>query len=287
MYCKTIYKKDTSGKIRYLTVNTQDGKLQQISGVMNTDNPVVHEKLCEGKNIGKSNETTPKEQSELEAASIIKEKLRLGYFETIEDASLLGGNSFLLPMLAKDYKKEVKKVKFPCYAQPKLDGMRGLGNDEGIISRTGKPIETVGHIDLSFLENEIIDGEIYEHGESFQGIMRKVKKYREGETEKLQYYVYDMVSELPFIQRFLKLHYLVMNQENIKVVHTEKIMNEGELIKFHKQNIAEGYEGTMVRHSEEGYHVNKRSSQLLKYKDFLDESYEVIDVVPFDARPTQ
>ena len=43
----------------------------------------------------------------------------------------------------------------------------------------------------------------------------------------------------------------------------------------------------MIRHSEEGYQVNKRSSQLLKYKDFLDEVYEVIDIEPSEARPTQ
>jgi ATP-dependent DNA ligase len=43
----------------------------------------------------------------------------------------------------------------------------------------------------------------------------------------------------------------------------------------------------MVRHSEEGYAVNKRSSQLLKYKDFLDEAYVVVDVVPSESRPEQ
>lgn len=287
MYCKTIYKKDTSGKIRYLTVNTQDGELQQISGVMHTDNPIVHSKMCEGKNIGRSNETTPKEQAELEAKSIVSEKLRLGYFETIQEAQEKGGKDFLLPMLAKDYKKEAKKVKFPCYAQPKLDGMRGLGNDEGITSRTGKPVETVNHIDLSFLGDEVIDGEIYEHGESFQGIMRKVKKYRQGETEKLKYHVYDLVSDLPFPQRLLKLHALVQGCDNIELVHTLRINSEEELFEIHKQNLVNGYEGTMVRHSEEGYHVNKRSSQLLKYKDFLDESYEIVDVFPFEARPEQ
>lgn len=287
MYFKKIYKKDSSGKIRELEISTMDGVLYQGSGVIGTKNQILHKKLCEGKNIGKSNETSPIQQSELEAGSLFKEKMRLGYFETIKEAEEKGGKDFLLPMLAKDYKKEAKKVKFPCYAQPKLDGMRGLGEAEGITSRTGKPVETVSHINLSFIGDEIIDGEIYEHGESFQGIMRKVKKYRQGETEKLKYHVYDLVSDLPFPQRLLKLHALVQGCDNIELVHTSRINSEEELFEIHKQNLAQGYEGTMVRHSEEGYQVNKRSSQLLKYKDFLDETYTVIDVVPFESRPEQ
>jgi ATP-dependent DNA ligase len=43
----------------------------------------------------------------------------------------------------------------------------------------------------------------------------------------------------------------------------------------------------MIRHSDEGYAVNKRSSQLLKYKDFLDETYTVIDIIPSESRPDQ
>ena len=43
----------------------------------------------------------------------------------------------------------------------------------------------------------------------------------------------------------------------------------------------------MIRHSDEGYAVNKRSSQLLKYKDFLDEAYIVQAVLPSESRPEQ
>jgi hypothetical protein len=43
----------------------------------------------------------------------------------------------------------------------------------------------------------------------------------------------------------------------------------------------------MIRHSDEGYAVNKRSSQLLKYKDFFDKTFKVIDIVPSESRPDQ
>lgn len=288
MYCKTIYKKDSSGKIRYLTVNAAVNELQQISGVMNTDNPIVHTKLCYGKNIGRANETTDSKQAELEAASVVAEKLRLGYFNTIEEAQEKGGKDFLLPMLAHDYKKHFAKVKYPCYAQPKLDGIRSLGSDEDIMtSRTGKNIDTVKHIKFNNLENYVLDGELYAHGKSFQEVSKLVKKYRPNETEAVKYHVYDLVMDAPFRVRHGYLIAIVNNNPHLELVETVSIASEPEMLEYHKKNIAAGYEGTMIRWGEEGYDVNKRSSNLLKYKDFLDDVYAVVDVVPSESRPEQ
>jgi len=289
MYCKTIYKKDNSGKIRYLTVNIAVNQLQQISGVMNTDNPVVHSKDCYGKNIGKSNETSDHEQAVLEGKSIIAEKMRLGYFETIDEATEKGGKNFLLPMLAKDYKKEFKKVKFPFFAQPKLDGMRALhSGEDSFTSRTGKFIETIQHIVINKNDEDLVpDGELYAHGKTFQETMKLIKKYRKGETEQIKYHVYDLVTKGSFEERFAKLTELVKNNSHVELVKTVQINNEQELLEFHKENIANGYEGTIIRHGDADYEVNHRSSSLLKYKDFLDEAYQVIDIIPSEARPEQ
>lgn len=288
MYCKTIYKKDSSGKIRYLTVNVAVNELQQISGVMNTDNPIVHAKLCYGKNIGRANETTDSKQAELEAASVVAEKLRLGYFDTIEEAQEKGGKDFLLPMLAKDYKKEFKKVKYPCFAQPKLDGMRALGSEENTMtSRTGKVVDTITHIKFHALGDYVLDGELYAHGKTFQETMKLIKKYRPNETEAIKYHVYDLVMDAPFRIRHGYLTAIVSTNPQLSLVETVFVENEAEMLEFHKKNIAAGYEGTMIRHGESGYSVNKRSSDLLKYKDFLDETYKITDVVPSESRPEQ
>jgi len=117
--------------------------------------------------------------------------------------------------------------------------------------------------------------------------MKLIKKYVEGETEKIKYHVYDLVADLPFEERYNLLKDCVKDCPNIELVPTYYITSEEELLQFHQQFISEGYEGTMIRHSEEGYQVNKRSSQLLKYKDFLDETYECIDIVPSESRPEQ
>lgn len=287
--CKRIYKKDSSGKIRYLEISNDGHFVVQESGVVGTNNPVINRSACEAKNVGKSNATTPESQAYIEAQAKLTEKMRLGYFNSIEEAQEKGGADFLLPMLAKDFKKEMKKVTFPCYVQPKLDGMRALGTEESLMSRTGKEIDTLKHIVLADLEDVVLDGELYAHGISFQENMKLIKKYRPHFTEQVKYHVYDIVMDAPFSVRYEIMSELLakLNNPNLEVVTTVLVNNMDEINHYHQQFIALGYEGTMVRHSEEGYAVNKRSSQLLKYKDFIDEVYEVVDVIPSESRPEQ
>src|SRR5690606_1941267 len=74
---------------------------------------------------------------------------------------------------------------------------------------------------------------------------------------------------------------------SIELVPTYKVNSEDDIKKYHSQFISEGYEGTIIRHSEEGYAINKRSSQLLKYKDFIDIDLVIKDVIPMDKTPEQ
>ena len=285
-YSFKIYKKDSKDKIRVLHVHTEGADLIQESGLIG-GKLTVHKSTCVGKNIGRSNETTPEQQAQLEAISKIENKMSTGYFVTVEDAR---DNIVTLPMLAKDYKKEKDKVVFPCWVQPKLDGMRALGNGEkGIISRKGKAI--YGLLNIQAILNDIggdiiLDGELYAHGLNFQENMRLIKKYREGESEKVKYHVYDIVSDKCFKERYAILSELVEGW-GLEIVPTYECDDEVDLQDHHKQFLAQGYEGTMIRHSNAGYGVNKRDSQLLKYKDFLDEVYEVVDVVPSEKNPEQ
>lgn len=298
---KTIYKKDSKGKVRYLTISTSHGILSQESGVLGTANPIIHEKECKPKNVGRSNETTAEEQAISEAISKVKEKLRKGYFENIDDAEEKGGSDFMAPMLAHKYEDYADKIEFPCYVQPKLDGIRMFDTPDGKVSRTNKPILTMDHINvratlLSFIEgtpfgiitqDPVVDGELYAHGLNFQENTRLIKKYREGETEQVKYHIYDIVSDEPFSKRTKWAEDIAKESENCEIVPTYKVENMTQVKKWHAQFLSEGYEGTMIRWSDNGYDVNKRSKYLLKYKDFIDEKYKVVDVIPFAARPEQ
>lgn len=284
-----LYKKDTKGKTRYLEIRTELADLVQISGVVGTDNPVEHRKTCKGKNVGRSNETTPFDQALLEMNSKLKDKLAEGYFSTQGEAET---ESVILPMLAKDYKTECHKIDWTkkVFIQPKLDGMRCLAHvKDGIVtlvSRDGKIIENMKHItdSLALLKtNVILDGELYCHGRSFQENMKLIKKYRQGETEYVQFHIYDMVSDLPFNKR--KVRPFIEVTMNTKEVSTYEIKNEVDLKYWHARFLNEGYEGSIIRHGDEPYKVNGRSSNLLKYKDFLDIACEIIDVEPAEQRP--
>ena len=161
-----------------------------------------------------------------------------------------------------------------------------------MISRKGKVIDTMAHIQkdldtLALSKGVYIDGELYSHGLSFQENMRVIKKYRGEDTEKVKFHVYDMVLDKPFIERYEILTALVTPFENVELVPTAMIRNEEGLMQIHKLYLSKGYEGTIVRHSEAPYGVNKRDSQLLKYKDFIDIACKVIDIVPSEKRPEQ
>jgi len=277
----TLYKKDSKGKIRILILKTERDKLVQQAGLV-TGKLVVNTRQCSPKNVGRANATTGKEQAVIEAEAIKVKKLKEGYFNTIDEAI---ASNVLMPMLAT--KCDLGALKYPVYIQPKLDGMRALGTSVSLISRKNRDIPTLSHINLGGLDAAVIlDGEVYAHGLSFQENMKLIKKYREGETEKVKYHVYDLPSATGgFYERYSKLLQEVRGIKHVEVVPTQKVKDESELLKAHQGYISQGFEGTIVRLDGIPYEFNKRSKQLLKLKDFIDEVYEIIDVVPSDKIP--
>ena len=296
----TLYKKDTKGKLRILIIESEVGAISQTSGLVGGK---LTERIsqCSAKNVGKSNETSPEQQANLEARSKVTAKLKEGYFLDKNEAM---HTEVILPMLAKVYEKESKKVTYPCHMQPKLDGMRCLaiirdGNVK-LISRKNTPIETMDHIkrqlEAAKLRDCILDGELYAHGLSFQENMKLIKKYRTGKTEKILYHVYDIVEDLSFINRFIKLIQILkdynianlnLRSRKVQVVETLRISDENEMLINTDAYIFQGFEGAMLRWGTEGYKVNGRSSSLLKIKHFMDEAFEVIDVEPSERDPLQ
>ena len=129
----TLYKKAKTGKIQVYTSWTKGNELFSEYGELGgkiQESSIV----CTGKNIGRANETSPEEQAILEGKAKCQLKKDKGYFETIEEAQT---EVVFLPMLAKDGRKV--KIKYPCDAQPKLDGVRCMAKDGNLMSRGGKP----------------------------------------------------------------------------------------------------------------------------------------------------
>jgi len=145
------------------------------------------------KNVGRANETTGEEQAVLEAISKWEKQVRTGYRETQEELCTVEQFS---PMLAHDGNKRSHDIIYPCYGQPKLDGLRCLvtfdADGKPIFNSRGNktfPIQG-GLIDqLVFLRDKLsntifanrtpmLDGELYIHGLSLQKIGALAKKWR-------------------------------------------------------------------------------------------------------------
>lgn len=287
-----LYKKDSKGKIRELEIYVEDDHLIQVSGLLD-GKKTSHRRRCRPKNINKANATTGNEQAIKEKESKIAEKLRTGYFKTVLEAQ---NNIVLLPMLAKEYSKEERKIDWAtAYVQPKMDGMRCLAvfknNTVKLYSRDNVEITTLDHITLELMtkyeEGLILDGELYCHGEDFQTNMSMIKAYKQGVTEKIKYYVYDMIADVPFMARYEKIRQFVGKSEltNLVLVPTSRIPGSEYLDSAHQLFLKEGYEGTMIRWGIKHYETNARSSNLLKYKDFKDIACTIVDIGPAKKRP--
>jgi DNA ligase-1 len=90
------------------------------------------------------------------------------------------------------------------------------------------------------------------------------------------FYAFDIINEDTYHQRVIYLDTLVSGLAHTEVVPWYLVNSHEEIETKHKQFLAEGWEGTMVRNIDSLYQKNKRSYDLLKHKEFLDSEFEVV-----------
>ena len=304
---KTLYKKDSKGKIRVINFWTAGAELKQESGLLG-GNLVLNSRMCKVKNKGKSNETSAAEQAELELISSYNGKLTEGYFKTEKEAQ---ETEVILPMLAESYDDFSHKIVWSdgVVLNPKLDGMcclikAGTGNVT-MTSRDGKDVMASNGNSMKHIFDEfktldlgaefIFHGELYQHdievedgGTKFQAIMRAIKKYRPGVSEQIKFHAYDMVStDWSYSGRIQFVMDNLYEMKTAEFIDCVTVYSEKELKEFHSKALYEGYEGTMVKANGLPYKINGRSQNLLKYKDFLDISLHIKDIRPSDRKPDE
>ena len=148
------------------------------------------------------------------------------------------------------------------------------------ISRKGKQFTTLEHLvpELKQLNIDIPDGEIYIHGATFQEIIRRVKKDRGVDTKILKYWIYDQIVDSPFSTRTQDIATKFGMDKYINLVQVPTIIanTEGEIKKWHDKWVQEGFEGVIIRNVSGVYKVKHRSPDLQKYKEFIDEEFEIV-----------
>jgi DNA ligase-1 len=239
-----------------------------------------------GKNIGKSNETTPYDQAAKQALSSYKRQIDKRYITELPTAD--NEPDILLPMLAEKILDFLHKVIYPCFGQSKFNGVRALSKkltetQIRITSRKFKSYDnTLMHLARYLLPmmniDDIFDGEVFLNGWTFQQILRHVKKFRP-DTPSLQYWIYDIMSKgLAKERNEYYMNAIPDNHSHIIKVPTVILHNSEELEIFHRQNIAAGFEGTIVRNMNGVYKCGpSRSTDLLKKKDFIDGEFKIVN----------
>jgi DNA ligase-1 len=292
---RTLFKTRKDGKIQFWFAELEGDKVRAVSGQWENDGPVESSivrskwKTLKGTNIGKSNERTPEEQAEFEFNKMQREQLEDGYSETI---GVLSMPEKVNPMLAEKYDPKVNYKGW--YVQPKLDGVRCIINLAGMWSRQGKPILSAPHIyeELKPLleKGHVFDGELYNHDlkEDFNKIISLVRKTKPTaddlveSAEKVEYHIYDAigVGSLSFRDRNQIINIMFSQNEykKIKQVKTFYLMDSEFEDSTYADFLHDGYEGMMYRNSSAQYEFT-RSKNLLKRKEFVDEEFNITDIV--------
>ena len=288
----TISKRDSKGKIRvwYCELgydSEQSAGYRTIAGLSDGKKVTSEWTVCEPKNVGRSNETTAKQQAISEMESAYEHKLTRGYFTSLDDVDSFDKFKPMLAAKYEDHKFDFKTNEY--YSQPKLDGIRCIARKDGLWTRQGKPIVSCPHITdylkvfFDHYPNAILDGELYNHElkDDFNKITSLVRKAKPEEVDftesaaLVEYHVYDVYKS--GLDRFTDRDNFVYNQGFAKpvcLVPTRAVSSSEQIDELYGKYLEDGYEGQMIRLNKE--YQCKRSKFLLKRKEFLTDEFKVI-----------
>lgn len=206
-------------------------------------------------------------------------------------------------MLASAYdQKLVDKVKWPAYAQLKMDGMRfnAIVKDGKVEfrSRNGKEIQLLGNLEQEFLKlagnsNCVFDGELVVNDKGVlldrqtgNGILNKAVKgtISDLEAHKVHATIWDIIQYRDFIAgksdvrydvRFAVLNDMAMPKK-ISIVENTTVGSYEEAKVIFEKYLSEGQEGIILK-TKDGIWENKRSKSLIKFKGELECDLRVVD----------
>lgn len=277
-------------------------------------------KIKEGKNIGKSNETSVFEQAKLECISKYNKKMQEGYKDVLWmrsklDSGVSGGvtddeavriyfgkiwyntddNDRLKPMLAQKFKGHSHKIQYPAFVQRKYNGVRCIAWFDDLTgkfrlrSREGReyfmPHITDELLRLAKANHSLLvydlDGELYEHGAALQEITSYTKKYTLLSSN-VTYVIYDILSITSSQQDRVDWLMTIPESKIVIPVATHFVHNYDQVISYFELFRNEGYEGAMVRTRDCQYLPGFRSSQLLKVKSEESAEFTIVSVTTKD-----
>jgi len=294
----TLYSRDSLGNIRIWKMEQNDSKYRTISGLIDGEQVTSEWTIAEGKNAGKKNETSDKEQATKEIEAKYKKQRKTGYFDDINNVDDMG---YIEPMLAKLYKDYSDKIDFSkgeYILQCKFNGMRCVATKSGLFTRKGEKYLSCPHIEKSlnsFFEkypDAVLDGELFNNDlrqqlNEISKLIRRTVNISQNDLERseklVRYYVYDgydfgISKDCCYKERKKWIDTNIVNSyKYIMPVKDFNINSESDLDKHYSSFIDDGHEGVMLRYVNMGYE-HKRSKNLLKVKPEDSEEAIIVDI---------
>jgi len=283
MQLERLYKTSATGATQIIDMNITGDTYTRSWGQLNGKQQ-SKSTTAVGKNIGRSNETTPEEQAVIEAKAVWVKKQKANY-----STSQSAPTAVKLPMKVNKYQDHIKKIIFPAYVSVKLNGVnaeyRLIDEKLVLLSRGGEEYPIPEHQReeaitlMKHLGTTSLNGEMYVHGEFLQDIMAATKKHNEL-TPKLKFWVFDFPEIEGSYSHRCNYAYNRVACDDIHVpsfplVNVGLANSHAEIDELHEQAIDGGYEGLIIRNAKGLYEYNKRSLDVFKYKIAQDAEFEV------------
>jgi DNA ligase-1 len=99
----------------------------------------------------------------------------------------------------------------------------------------------------------------------------------------LQVHVFDLPSDKPWYERLADLIIYARDRffgDFVILAENPIAFSIAEMKVLHKDAVRRGFEGVMLRNKMGMYESGKRSADLQKYKEFVDEEFEILDLLP-------
>ena len=171
---------------------------------------------------------------------------------------------------------EPARLSLPCFAQPKLNGLRAVYKDSHFFSRSGNQwadsllLHMIKPLRRKFRRPIVLDGEFYRHGWTLDRIAEAVSLFRKepgSDTLEIGFYVFDIASEAPFVERCARYAKLVPNVcSHVQPVPALSVESLAAADAIHAWNLRTGFEGTIYRTGNSGYRPG-RDQCLMKRKE--------------------
>lgn len=179
------------------------------------------------------------------------------------------------PMLARLLSDD--PIRYPLFAQPKLDGVRCLWDGATAWTRSGRP--HAPHVQRLLAGYPVVgaatDGELVIPGMPFDAVNAAVA-FGGDNAARLEYHVFDCIlPEVPFADRLDAVRSIS--------IQTDRLRDESELDAALERYLDAGHEGIILR-TPGGIYEPGYSEGLLKHKRIQDAEFPIHDIVEADGK---